>query len=101
AAQAEAVAGALAAAAVVVGHDAESAAVVLDHDPEIFGGRVTDGVGDDLLGAAEEDVGPLRVGDAQALRDFQVHARAGDYADQGLQRAAELHALQRPRVRHD
>jgi polyphosphate kinase-like protein len=71
-----------------VGHDTKRILFALDHDPEIRGVGVPGRVGDDLLRATKEDVRPLRISDAQAFGDLQVHLRLGHGADQHLQREA-------------
>jgi len=48
--------------------------VALQRDPEIFGAGVADGVGDDLLHAAEERMGAGGVVQAHVLGNGEVDA---------------------------
>ncbi len=64
--------------------------VALQRDPEIFGAGVADGVGDDLLHAAEERMGAGGIVQAHVLGNGEVDAGPRHRSGEGGQRGPEV-----------
>ena len=60
-------------------------AVALEAQPQVMGVGMTQGIGDDFLGAAQQHLRTARIAHREARGQLQMDGQAGDTFDQGFQ----------------